>query len=63
MTSTRTHTCVYFDDGEPELVCACGSYAVRLDEPGFEDVLVALDDGRVADLAAAGGQERYAVSA
>jgi hypothetical protein len=45
MTSNRTHTCVYFDDGGPEHVCVCGSRALLvLDEDGTEGVLVALLD-------------------
>lgn len=40
--STRIHTCVYFDDGELEHLCACGARAMLvLDEQG-EAGLVAL---------------------
>lgn len=40
--STRIHTCVYFDDGELEHLCACGAQAMLvLDEQG-EATLVAL---------------------
>lgn len=45
MTSTRTHTCVYFDDGGLEHLCSCGSRALLViedDEVG--GVLVALLD-------------------
>lgn len=54
--STRTHICVFFDDGELEHhVCACGRRALYLlDEDGSDGVLVpepevdALDDTAVA---------------
>lgn len=41
-----THTCVFFDDGEPELLCVCGGRAVAvLDVDGETVVLVELDEG------------------
>jgi hypothetical protein len=46
MTTTRIHTCTYFDDGGAEHLCACGSRAFYLaEEDGAEAVLVVLDDG------------------
>ncbi|WP_024285879.1 hypothetical protein [Cellulomonas sp. KRMCY2] len=50
MTSTRNHTCVFFDDGELEHhVCACGRRALYLlDDDGSDGVLVALLDDEVA---------------
>lgn len=66
MTTTRIHTCIYFDDGGFEHLCTCGSRAVHLTEQdgvldGTEPVLVVLDD----DVAQAAGQRRreLAVSA
>lgn len=39
------HTCVWFDDGEPELVCVCGARAVAvLEDDGETVVLVPVDD-------------------
>ena len=56
MTTTRTHTCIYFDDGDLEHRCACGSRAFYLTEQdgvldGTEPVLVVLaeDPTAVAD--------------
>ncbi len=44
-TTTRIHTCIYFDDGGAEHRCACGSRAFLLvEEDGLEPVLVVLDD-------------------
>ncbi|MBX9245023.1 hypothetical protein ICW40_09395 [Actinotalea ferrariae] len=41
--STSTHVCVYFDDGELDRLCVCGSRAfLVVDEHGLE-VLVVLD--------------------
>ncbi|WP_188079116.1 hypothetical protein [Actinotalea subterranea] len=43
--STTTHTCVYFDDGEIELLCTCGQRALLvLDEDGTDGTLVVLLD-------------------
>jgi hypothetical protein len=43
MTTTRIHTCIYFDDGA-EHRCDCGSRAFYLvEEDGMEPVLVVLD--------------------
>ena len=47
MTTTRVHTCTYFDDGDLEHLCACGSRAFYLTEQdgvldGTEPVLVVL---------------------
>lgn len=40
-----THTCVFYDDGEPELLCVCGSRAVAvLDAHGETVVLVELHE-------------------
>lgn len=40
-----THTCVFFDDGEPELLCVCGVRALAvLDDDGETVVVVRLDD-------------------
>ena len=38
MSTDHTHLCVYFDEGELELVCVCGSRAIEVD-----GVLVALE--------------------
>lgn len=54
MTSTRTHICVFFDDGELEHhVCACGRRALYLlDDDGSDSVLVTvLEDDALADTA------------
>lgn len=42
MSTDRTHVCVYFDEGDLELVCFCGSRAIEED-----GVLVALEDAEV----------------
>jgi hypothetical protein len=45
MTTTRIHTCIYFDDGGAEHRCACGSRAFHLvEEDGMDPVLVVLHD-------------------
>jgi hypothetical protein len=45
MTTTRIHTCIYFDDGGAEHRCACGSRAFYLvEEDGTDPVLVVLHD-------------------
>ena len=51
MTSTRTHICVFFDDGELEHhVCACGRRALYLlDDHGSDGVLVSVLDDDVLD--------------
>lgn len=42
MATAPNHICVYFDDGEPEHVCACGGRALYvLEEDG--GVLVAIE--------------------
>lgn len=52
MTSTRTHTCVFFDDGELEHhVCACGRRALYVLDDGSDGVLVAQLDDEVAAMA------------
>lgn len=45
--STRTHVCVYFDDGELDHGCVCGSRAILVvGEDGLEAlVVVGTDDG------------------
>ena len=41
--STRTHICIYFDDGGPELLCSCGCRAVLLvDDEGYDSALYAM---------------------
>lgn len=43
--STRTHVCVYFDDGELDHLCACGSRALLvLGEDGLEALVVVAPD-------------------
>ena len=51
MTSIRTHTCVFFDDGELEHhVCACGRRALYLlDDDGSDGVFVAVDETDLDD--------------
>ena len=45
MTTERIHTCIYFDDGSAEHLCACGSRAFHLvEEDGMDPVLVVLHD-------------------
>ena len=49
-TTSRVHTCTYFDDGGAEHLCSCGSRAFYLTEhdgvlDGTEPVLVVLEDG------------------
>lgn len=39
MSTHRTHVCVYFDEGDLELLCVCGSRAVEVD-----GTLVALEE-------------------
>lgn len=39
MSTHRTHVCVYFDDGDLELLCVCGSRAVDV-----EGTVVALEE-------------------
>jgi len=54
MTTTRIHTCIYFDDGGAEHRCACGSRAFYLvEEDGMDPVLVVLDDDATLSPAAA----------
>jgi hypothetical protein len=36
MTSTRSHTCVFFDDGALEVACGCGQRAMYLVEDDDE---------------------------
>ncbi len=53
MTTTRIHTCIYFDDGI-EHRCDCGSRAFYLvEEDGMDPVLVVLDDDASSSAAAA----------
>ena len=42
----RTHTCVYFDDGEPEMLCVCGGRALLLLD-GETEIFLAVDAGAV----------------
>lgn len=43
LTSTaHPHACVYFDDGELEVLCACGARAMYLDDAADGLVMVAL---------------------
>ena len=49
MAENGIHTCIYFDDGEPELLCVCGGrglYLVEGDEG--EGMLVVLLEDDVA---------------
>jgi hypothetical protein len=49
MTTTRIHSCIYFDDGDAEHRCPCGSRAFYLvEEDGTEPVLVVLHDDEEA---------------
>jgi hypothetical protein len=43
----HVHTCVFFDDGDPELLCVCGGRGmVLVEDDSSEGMLVALlDDG------------------
>ena len=41
ITTSPTHTCVYFDDGAEELLCGCGQRALYLLD-GDEELLVVL---------------------
>jgi hypothetical protein len=41
MATAPAHICVYFDDGEPEPACECGSRALYLVEE--DGILVALE--------------------
>ena len=46
MAENGIHTCIFFDDGEPELLCVCGGrglYLVEGDE-GEGTFVVLLDD-------------------
>ena len=65
MTTTRIHTCTYFDDGGAEHLCACGSRAFYLaEEDGAEPVLVVLDDSPPATQRRVGSYPReLAISA
>ena len=67
MTSTRTHTCVYFDDGSLEHLCSCGSRALLvIDDEELGGVLLALRDEEPAAptrLPSARAIEELAVSA
>ena len=61
MATTRSHSCVFFDDdGWSEPVCACGQRALRTrDETGTDAVLVLLDSETVLDaLTGVGGRSR-----
>lgn len=62
--ASRVHACVYFDDGDDEHLCSCGSRAAYLTEhdgvlDGTEPVLVVLGAGPAAHRA----RGRLAVSA
>lgn len=41
-SARTTHTCVFFDDGEPELVCVCGGRAIVLTD-GDDVVLLPVE--------------------
>ncbi|NCT92711.1 hypothetical protein GXB85_17395 [Cellulomonas sp. APG4] len=60
MSTHRTHVCVYFDEGDLELLCVCGSRAVEVD-----GILVALEEELTvtAVLRAPRRHEELAVSA
>ena len=58
--STRTHVCVYFDDGELDHGCVCGSRAILvLDEDGLEALVVLDDDGATVTTLTTGRPERH----
>ena len=40
----HVHTCVFFDDGDPELLCVCGGRGLYVVEEGEGMVVVLLDD-------------------
>lgn len=46
MARTHVHTCTFFDDGEPELLCACGTRGLLLVDDDAPDgmLVVLLDD-------------------
>jgi hypothetical protein len=45
MGTERIHTCIYFDDGDPELLCVCGGRGMILvEDDDSEGMLVALLD-------------------
>ncbi|GAA2719057.1 hypothetical protein [Cellulomonas aerilata] len=52
MSTTRIHSCIYFDDGVHH-TCSCGSRAMFLvEDDGHEPVLVMLhDDGAAPETA------------
>lgn len=50
-TRTRTHSCVFFDDGDTELLCVCGERALHLpDEDGGIVVVLYREPSRVTQL-------------
>ncbi|WP_298455684.1 hypothetical protein [uncultured Cellulomonas sp.] len=61
MATTRIHTCTYFDDGGPELLCCCGARGLYLVEDGDTDALLValLDDAPIAGST----REDFAISA
>ncbi|MCU1432934.1 MAG: hypothetical protein JWP95_2039 [Actinotalea sp.] len=64
--STRTHICVFFDDGEIEHFCGCGERALYLvDDEEVGGVLVLLQDdtATVTTLVPARRARELAVSA
>ncbi len=63
--STRTHTCVFFDEAETTLVCSCGVHAVLvLDERGQEMLsVVEPADGRHPHGTDASCEARHALAA
>lgn len=51
------HTCVYYDDGWPDLTCVCGERVALLMDDDGEALLVCLDAPRPA------ARERLPISA
>ena len=51
MGQNRIHTCTFFDDGGPELLCVCGGRGLWVvEEDGGGSLVVLVDDETTADV-------------
>ncbi len=64
MGEQHLHTCVFFDDGDPELLCVCGGRAMFVvEEEGAEGMVVVLVDDDVTPADVYTLRQELAVSA